>query len=168
VSEQAEPTVHRRDLTDLKAIIEALVLASPEPVSVKHLVKLLDQETPDDIASALEGLRADYDRPGGLQLVELAGGLQIVTRPELHAWERRLVHEHTTRKLSVSALETLAVIAYKQPVTAPEVTEIRGVNAAGVVGTLINASSSGSSVASRWLVGPSCTGPPASSWSGSV
>ncbi len=122
---------------ELKAIIEALIFASPEPITLKALAKLLDQETADDIAAAVESLKADYDRPGGLQLVEVAGGFQIVTRAELHEWVRRLFHEHTTKKLSVSALETLAVIAYKQPVTAPEITEIRGVSAAGVVGTLI-------------------------------
>jgi segregation and condensation protein B len=122
---------------ELKAIIEALIFASPEPITLKALAKLLDQETAEGIAAAVESLKADYDRPGGLQLVEVAGGFQIVTRAELHEWVRRLFHEHTTKKLSVSALETLAVIAYKQPVTAPEITEIRGVSAAGVVGTLI-------------------------------
>ena len=71
-------------------------------------------------------------------MVEVAGGYQIVTRPELHEWVRRLFHERTTQKLSVASLETLAVIAYKQPVTAPEIAEIRGVNTAGVLGTLID------------------------------
>ena len=60
-----------------------------------------------------------------------------MTRPELSEWVRRLFHERKSQKLSVAALETLAVIAYKQPVTAPEITEIRGVNAAGVVATLL-------------------------------
>jgi segregation and condensation protein B len=124
-------------MSDLKAIIEALIFASPEPVTTKALGKLLDSETPEDIAAAIEGLKADYERPGGLQLVEVAGGYQIVTRPELHEWVRRLFHERTTQKLSVPALETLAVIAYKQPITAPEITDVRGVNAAGVVSTLM-------------------------------
>ena len=121
----------------LKPIIEALIFASPDPVTVKTLVKLLDTEPKEDIVAAIDGLKQDYDRPGGLQLVEVAGGYQIVTRPELHEWVRRLFHERTTQKLSVASLETLAVIAYKQPVTAPEITEIRGVNTAGVVGTLM-------------------------------
>jgi segregation and condensation protein B len=124
-------------MSDLKAIIEALVFASPEPVTVKTLAKLLDGESKDDIVAAIDALKEQYGRPGGLQLVEVAGGYEIVTRPELHEWVRRLFHERTTQKLSVAALETLAVIAYKQPVTAPEVAEIRGVNAAGVLGTLI-------------------------------
>ena len=122
---------------ELKGIIEALIFASPEPITPKTLGKLLDTETADDIAAALVALKTDYDRPGGLQLVEVAGGYQIVTKPELHEWVRRLFHDHTSQKLSVPALETLAVIAYKQPITAPEIAEIRGVNAAGVVSTLI-------------------------------
>src|SRR5688572_19832191 len=124
-------------MSDLKAIIEALVFASPEPVTVKALAKLLDTETKEDIEAAIDAVKADYDRPGGLQFVEVAGGYQIVTRPELHEWVRRLFHERTTQKLSVAALETLAVIAYKQPITAPEIADVRGVNAAGVVGTLV-------------------------------
>jgi len=122
---------------DLKAIIEALIFASPEPITLKALAKLLDPETREAIQEAIAALKADYERPGGLQLVEVAGGYQIVTRPELHEWVRRLFHERTTQKLSVAALETLAVVAYKQPITAPEIAEVRGVNAAGVVSTLI-------------------------------
>ena len=124
-------------MSELKAIVEALIFASPEPVTLKALVKLLDSEPREDIVAAIDALKRDYDRPGGLQMVEVAGGFQIVTRPELHEWVRRLFHERTTQKLSVAALETLAVIAYKQPVTAPEVTEIRGVNTVGVLSTLI-------------------------------
>jgi segregation and condensation protein B len=124
-------------MSELKAIVEALIFASPEPVTLKALVKLLDTEPKEEIVAAIDALKQDYDRPGGLQMVEVAGGYQIVTRPELHEWVRRLFHERTTQKLSVAALETLAVIAYKQPVTAPEVAEIRGVNTVGVLGTLI-------------------------------
>jgi len=122
---------------DLKPIIEALIFASPEPITPKVLFKLLAGEPKEDIEAALGSLKADYDRPGGLQMVEVAGGYQIVTRPELNEWVRRLFHERTTQKLSVAALETLAVIAYKQPVTAPEIAEIRGVNTVGVLSTLI-------------------------------
>ena len=122
----------------LMATIEALIFASPEPITLKQLTKLLDSEPKEDVQSALESVKERYNRPGGLQLVEVAGGYQIVTRPELHEWVRRLFHERTTQKLSVAALETLAVIAYKQPVTAPEIAEIRGVNTSGVLATLID------------------------------
>src|SRR5262245_29982984 len=113
-------------MSDLKAIIEALIFASPEPVTVKTLTKLLDTETKDDIVAAIDELKREYERPGGLRIVDVAGGYEIVTRPELHEWVRRLFHERTTQKLSVASLETLAVIAYKQPVTGPEIAEIRG------------------------------------------
>ena len=121
----------------LKPIIEALIFASPEPVTPKTLYKLLEGETREDIDAALKELREDYDAPRGLQMVEVAGGYQIVTRPELHEWVRRLFHERTTQKLSVAALETLAVISYRQPVTALEITDIRGVNTSGVLSTLL-------------------------------
>jgi len=122
----------------LKPVIEALIFASPDPVTKKTLYKLLDGEPKEDVDAALAAVRADYDRPGGLHIVEVAGGYQITTRPELHEWVRKLFHERTTQKLSVQALETLAVIAYKQPVTAPEIAEIRGVSSStGVLSTLI-------------------------------
>ena len=122
---------------ELKAILEALIFASPEPLTPKQMFKLLDTEPREDVEAALAELKRDYDRPGGLQLVEVAGGYQIVTRSDLHDWVRRLFHERSTQKLTVQALETLAVIAYRQPVTALEITEIRGVNTAGVLNTLL-------------------------------
>ncbi|MGH9407935.1 MAG: SMC-Scp complex subunit ScpB [Vicinamibacterales bacterium] len=122
----------------LKPIIEALIFASPEPVTARSLYKLLDGEPREDVDAAIAAVRADYDRPGGLQIVEVAGGFQVTTKPELHEWVRKLFHERTTQKLSVQALETLAVIAYKQPVTSPEIAEIRGVSSSsGVLQTLI-------------------------------
>src|SRR5262249_30223294 len=117
-----------RAAAELKAILEALIFASPEPLSAKAMCKLLDTEPKEDVEAALAALKQDYDRPGGLQLVEVAGGYQIVTRPDLHEWVRRLFHERTTQKLTVQALETLAVIAYRQPITAAEITDVRGVN----------------------------------------
>lgn len=123
---------------ELKAILEALIFASPEPLTPKQIFKLLDTEPREDVQAALRDLKADYDRPGGLQMVEIAGGYQIVTRPDLHEWVRRLFHERTTQKLTVQALETLAVIAYRQPVTALEITEIRGTtSSSGVLNTLL-------------------------------
>ena len=122
----------------LKPIVEALIFASPEPITPKTLFKLLDGEPREDVQAALDAVKAYYERPVGLQIVEVAGGYQIVTRAELHEWVRKLFHERTTQKLSVQALETLAVIAYKQPVTAPEIAEIRGVTSSGgVLATLV-------------------------------
>jgi segregation and condensation protein B len=122
----------------LKPIVEALIFASPDPMTPKVLYKLLDGEPREDVDAALASLKADYERPGGLQIVEVAGGYQIVTRPELHEWVRKIFHERTSSKLSVQALETLAVIAYKQPVTSAEIAEIRGVSSSGgVLSTLV-------------------------------
>ena len=125
------------DLSDLKAIIEALIFASPDPLKIKTLVQILDGEPKEHIDEALTALQSDWERAGGLQLIQVAGGYQIVTRPELHEWVRRLFHEHAKQRLSAQALETLAVIAYKQPITGPEVSDIRGVNTSGVLGTLL-------------------------------
>lgn len=122
---------------ELKAVIEALVFASPEPLTQKTLLKLLETEPEEDVLAALAAVREDYAARPGLQWVEVAGGHQIVTRPELHEWVRRLFHERTSQKLSVQALETLAVVAYKQPITALEASEVRGVNASGVLSTLL-------------------------------
>ena len=122
----------------LKPIVEALIFASPEPLTAKTLYKLLDGEPREDVDAAVAALKADYERPGGLQIVEVAGGYQITTRPELHEWVRKIFHERTSSKLSVQALETLAVIAYKQPVTSAEIAEIRGVSSSGgVLSTLV-------------------------------
>ncbi len=127
----------RLDQDQLKAIIEALVFASPEPLTPKMLFKLLADEPKEDLATALDALRRDYDHRGGLHISEVAGGYQITTRPEFHEWVRRLFHERSGQKLTVQSLETLAVIAYRQPITAAEIGEIRGVNTSGVLATLL-------------------------------
>ena len=122
---------------EVKAVVEALIFASPEPMTPKMLFKLLAEEPKEDVLKAIEALKADYENRPGLQMVEVAGGYQIVTRPDLHEWVRRLFHERSSAKLTVQGLETLAVIAYKQPITALEITEIRGVNTSGVLSTLL-------------------------------
>jgi len=122
---------------EVKAVVEALIFASPEPMTPKMLVKLLAEEPKEDVLAAIAALKADYENRPGLQMVEVAGGYQIVTRPDLHEWVRRLFHERSSSKLTVQGLETLAVIAYKQPITALEITEIRGVNTSGVLSTLL-------------------------------
>jgi segregation and condensation protein B len=122
---------------EVKAVVEALIFASPEPITPKMLYKLLSDEPKEDVLAAVNALKADYENRPGLQMVEVAGGFQIVTRPELHDWVRRLFHERSTQKLTAQGLETLAVIAYKQPITALEITEIRGVNTTGVLSTLL-------------------------------
>lgn len=122
---------------ELKAIVEALIFASPEPITPRILLKLLADEPKEDVTAAVQALMIDYQQRPGLQFVEVAGGYQIVTRPELHEWVRRLFHERSTQKLTLQGLETLAVISYKQPITAVEISEVRGVNASGVLSTLL-------------------------------
>ena len=122
---------------EVKAVVEALIFASPEPITPKMLFKLLSEEPREDVTAAIAALKADYENRPGLQMVEVAGGYQIVTRPDLHEWVRRLFHERSSQKLTVQGLETLAVIAYKQPITSLEITEIRGVNTSGVLSTLL-------------------------------
>ncbi len=134
-ADEALPT---RGTAELKSILEALIFASPDPLTPKAMFKLLDAEPKEDVEAALAALKQEYeDRPGGLELVEVAGGFQIVTRSDLHEWVRRLFHERTTQKLTVQALETLAVIAYREPITAAEITDVRGVNTSGVLNTLL-------------------------------
>ena len=107
--EDLQPTT---DPQALKPILEALIFASPDPLTLKEAASLLVAEASKaDVEQALALLRHDYEGAGGLQLVEVAGGYQIVTRPDLHEYVRRLFHERTSQKLSVPALETLAVIA---------------------------------------------------------
>ena len=134
----APETAPKLASADLKAILEALIFASPEPLTPKQIYKLLDTEPKEDIQAALAELKNDYNRSGGIQLVEVAGGYQIVTRPDLHEWVRRLFHERSTQRLTAQSLETLAVIAYRQPITSLEIAEVRGVTAAaGVLNTLL-------------------------------
>jgi len=132
----AEPPA-RTPSAEVRATVEALIFASPEPITPRQLCRILSEEPKEDVLAAVDALRADYENRPGLQLVEVAGGFQIVTRPELHDWVRRLFHERSTQKLTVAGLETLAVIAYRQPITALEIGEIRGVNTSGVLSTLL-------------------------------
>ena len=122
---------------EVKAVVEALIFASPEPITPRQLFRLLAEEPKEDVKAAIEAVRADYENRPGLTFVDVAGGYQIVTRPELHEWVRRLFHDRSAQKLTVAGLESLAVIAYKQPITALEIAEIRGVHTSGVLSTLL-------------------------------
>jgi segregation and condensation protein B len=122
----------------VRAVLEALIFASPQPITPKEIGRVLQGVPREDWQRQLEDLRADYARDErGLQVVEIAGGWQITTRPEYNDWVRELLDPRTPTRLSIQALETLAVIAYKQPVTLPEIIELRGVKSGGVVKTLL-------------------------------
>jgi segregation and condensation protein B len=134
---QGEEPAASLSLPQVQASVEALLYASGEPLSVKDLKKALP-EAGDRIRPALEQIRDLYGQDGrGLQLVEVAGGFQITTRPEFHEVVSRLLSSPKPARLSLQALETLAVIAYRQPITVPELLDLRGVRSAGVVRTLL-------------------------------
>ena len=123
---------------ELKAIAEAIIFVAEEPVSAKTIADLvkIDRETVDKVLSELV---TDYDaRNSGLQLREIAAGWQIATRPEHHEQIRAYLKSRPSAKLSLASLETLAVIAYKQPVTVPEILEIRGVQSPSAIKTLLD------------------------------
>lgn len=123
---------------EVRAVLEALIYVSPHPLTPRDIEKVLGGVPKKEWQAALEEIRADYARDGrGLQLVEVAGGFQITTRPEYNDWVRELLDPRAPTRLSVQALETLAVIAYKQPVTLPEIIDLRGVKSGGVIKTLL-------------------------------
>ena len=123
---------------ELKSIAEALIFVADEPLSAKTIADVLKV----DLAAVEKGISelvAECDaRNGGLQLREIAGGWQIATRPEHHEQVRAYLKSKPSAKLSLASLETLAVIAYKQPVTVPEILEIRGVQSPSAIKTLLD------------------------------
>jgi segregation and condensation protein B len=127
-----------RDLSELVAVVEALIFVADEPITTKLIADVLGKDK-QAIEAALEQLRQEYEaRESGLQIREIAGGWQIATRTEFHEEVRRFLRTRPSAKLSLAALETLAVIAYKQPATVPEILEIRGVQSASAIKTLLD------------------------------
>ena len=125
--------------SELQAILEAIVYVTDEPLTAQQMAAALEQPV-DKVKRLLDQLVADYARPErGLSVREVAGGYKMATKAEHHEAVRAFVKKLTPPlKLSLPALETLAVVAYKQPVTAPEIMEIRGVQGAGVLKTLLD------------------------------
>ncbi len=120
-----------------KALIEALIFVSGTPLSIKEIQKVTGFPS-GEIEFLLRELMADYrNRESGLEIVEVAEGFQMVTRAEFSDYIRKL-KSSTPPKLSAPAMETLAIIAYKQPITKAEVEEIRGVNSDGVIKNLLD------------------------------
>ncbi len=126
-------------IEELKPIIESLIFVSEEPMSVKQLVALLEGETAEDIEAACDELGREFtERGSGLELRSIAGGYRIATRVEFSEYVRRYLKSQPSARLSLAALETLAVIAYKQPITIPEILEIRGVTSTSAIKTLLD------------------------------
>jgi segregation and condensation protein B len=124
---------------ELKPIIESLIYVSEEPITVKQLATILEGEAVPDIQTAADQLVEEFNaRGGGLEVRQLAGGYRITTRLELSEYVRRYLKSQPSARLSLAALETLAVIAYKQPITIPEILEIRGVTSTSAIKTLLD------------------------------
>jgi segregation and condensation protein B len=123
----------------LKAVIEGIIYVAPEPVSLDAIIKTLEGEERERVKAKLEELVAEYQRnQHGIQIRPVAGGYKFSTKAEHHEVLRKFVKSlKPPIRLSKPALETLAVIAYRQPVTLPEIEEIRGVDCGGVIHTLM-------------------------------
>jgi segregation and condensation protein B len=139
VAQLAEERPSAAEDLQLKAILEAIVYVTDEPLSLQQIAAALSRPI-DKVKQLLDELVVEYARPEhGLSVREVAGGFKMATKAEHHEAVRAFVKNLAPPlKLSLAALETLAVIAYKQPVTAPEIMEIRGVQGAGVLKTLID------------------------------
>ena len=126
------------EFDELKSIVEALIFASEEPISLGRLTKNIEDSTPKQIEKAIEALNREYDETGRSFFVKkLAGGYQFVTKPEYGRWVRRILKTTSRPRLSRAALETLSIIAFKQPVSRSEIDFVRGVNSDGVLKSLL-------------------------------
>jgi segregation and condensation protein B len=124
--------------SELAAVSEALIFVADEPISARTISEVL-RIGQDQVQVAIDQLAEEFNaRNGGLHLREIAGGWQLATRPEHHEHIRAFLKSRPSAKLSLASLETLAVIAYKQPITVPEILEIRGVQSPSAVKTLLD------------------------------
>jgi segregation and condensation protein B len=137
-ADEIAPGGQPRELAELVNICEALIFVSEEPIQIKSLADILGEDK-GWVQVAVEELAKEFnERGGGLMLREVAGGWQLATRPEHHEHIRAYLKSKPSAKLSLAALETLAVIAYKQPVTVPEILEIRGVQSSSAIKPLLD------------------------------
>ncbi|MGD2272484.1 MAG: SMC-Scp complex subunit ScpB [Desulfobacterales bacterium] len=124
-------------MDNIKHIIESLLFVAEEPLTIERIRNIIAVVTPDEVRSALAALSDEYtSRGGGFHLREVAGGYQLRTRPEFTQWIKRLLQPKQQR-LSKPALETLAIIAYKQPIMRSDVEYIRGVDCGGILRMLL-------------------------------
>ena len=121
-----------------KRVIEALLFSTAKPLTVSEIRKVLQGDSAKEIERLVLELKEEYRRQGrSFELVEIAGGWEIATRKEFAPWLARLEQQKKLRQASHSALETLAILAYKQPVTRAEIEELRGVDISAVLSTLL-------------------------------
>jgi len=127
------------ELRDARNIMESLLFITEQPIPLKSFEDLFDKEfSQDDLLKMAEEIALDYQvRGSALELREIAGGWQFSSRSEFAPWIRKLFKDRLTYRLSNSAMETLSIIAYKQPITRSEIEEIRGVEVSAVLDTLV-------------------------------
>jgi segregation and condensation protein B len=126
------------ELNELQAVLEAIIYVADDPVRPEQLKEVFPGEEPEKLGRALAGLLDEFNsRPGGMLIREVAGGYRMTTRPEHHEYIREYLKTKPSAKLSMAALETLAVVAYKQPVTLAEILAIRGKKSTTALQTLL-------------------------------
>jgi len=127
--------------SELVAAVEAVLFAAAEPVHPKEIAAAFEGATETEVAAAIEALRDRYsDGPGGLTVEQVAGAFRLATKPEVGAVVRQFFRQRNRTRLSPAALETLAIIAYRQPITVPEIQAIRGVDPSGPLKSLLEKS----------------------------
>lgn len=126
------------DMPTPKQILEAVLFASDVPVVLAVLVEVLEDKSPQEVRGLIAEMAEEFERgERGIVLQEIAGGFQILSRKECSPWVERMLRSRRKIRLSKAALESLAIIAYRQPITKVEVDSIRGVDSAGVLHTLL-------------------------------
>ena len=142
-TEQQGPNQQELDATldeqEVKSILEAVLFMSHDPLTIEKLTAVIEGPSKAEVHQCIKMLQADYDQEGrGLRIAEVAGGFMMVTRPDCGPYIKRLTKAKSIAKLSRSALETLAIISYKQPIIRAEIEKIRGVETSGVLRTLLD------------------------------
>ncbi|MEF3280703.1 MAG: SMC-Scp complex subunit ScpB [Elusimicrobiota bacterium] len=126
------------DDVELKKIVETLLFITDEPLSVDTIAKICDVKDVKYISEILEELKHSYDmEKRAIAIMQVAGGWQMSTRPEYGIWIRKLYQNRLTLRLSNAALEVLAIVAFRQPITKAEIEAIRGVDSSGPIDTLV-------------------------------
>jgi segregation and condensation protein B len=129
----------RTPRAEMEAALEAVLFVAPEPQPRARLLDLFEREDREEAQAALDAVLERYrpEHGRGMMVEEVAGGVRLVSRPELHTYLRRFFQVSGRGRLSMAALETLAIVAYRQPLTGPEIGELRGVQSNAVIKTLL-------------------------------
>ena len=134
----SEPIVHELPTATLIAAVEAVLFAAAEPVHPREIASAFGDATEDEVVAAIDALRERYaGGPGGLTVEQVAGAFRLATRPEVGGLVRQFFRQRNRTRLSPAGLETLAIIAYRQPMTVPEIQAIRGVDPSGSLKSLL-------------------------------